>query len=375
MVKVFISYAHEDYEAALRFYRELNALNDIEPWLDKECLQPGMRWRPAIRKAIREADFFVALLSNRTGLRRGFINTELNQALEILQEFPEGQIFIVPVRLDNCDLPHHDLREIQYVDFFPDWDSGMAKVLKSFNIKRSTMTQNIEPTQKMTRDRASTNSETPSNLFDERSTLDYEYQVAMVDLDFGLSNLAHIAQHLDSIQHYFHFTCPTIRQRIDPVRTIEGFSNFVLDLVPTSFYEERQYLKTDLVACITKYPLAFRKNAQVFYNYFSYPADEDERFMFVSASDLALFTNMAGVTFEKGIAYLVASQLVQYFTQMGFHSKTRGCLMDFCAIRVDIVQGLQARKFCSSCAPKIQNEEFKQAIEAILKSEFRIKNR
>ena len=59
MAKVFISYAHEDQESALRFYRELSTVDGIEPWLDKECLQPGMKWRPAIRKAIREADFLL----------------------------------------------------------------------------------------------------------------------------------------------------------------------------------------------------------------------------------------------------------------------------------------------------------------------------
>jgi hypothetical protein len=48
--------------------------------------------------------FFIALISTQSGSRRGFANTELSQALEILKEFPEGQIFIVPVRLDNCKL-------------------------------------------------------------------------------------------------------------------------------------------------------------------------------------------------------------------------------------------------------------------------------
>lgn len=71
------------------------------------------------KKSNTGSGFFIAILSSHTGLRRGFVNTELNQALEILQEFPEGKIFIIPVRLDNCDLPYHDLHEIQYVDFFP----------------------------------------------------------------------------------------------------------------------------------------------------------------------------------------------------------------------------------------------------------------
>ena len=372
MVKVFISYAHEDQDSATRLYRELKAVNGIEPWFDKESLGPGMRWKPAIRKNIRESDFFVALLSKKSGSRRGFVHSELNTALEVLKEFPEGQIYLIPVRLDDCQMPVDELTEIQYVDLFPDWGSGIAKVLKSIGTKTSIESRNIDLLEKKIAIASDKKSDSIDSVLNKKPDPDYEYRVGIIDLDSGLTNLNRIAGHLNSIQRYFRFVCPTIQAPENTIKLIGGFSNFVVDLLPLSFYEERQYVDVDLVACLTKYPLAFYENEGLVFNYFSGPANNDERFMFLSLSQLDDYTKSAKVTLEKGIAYLIASQLVVYFTQLGFHTATRGCLMDFCRNRADIIQGLTERRFCSWCEPNIKNKAFKQSIESILKSDFRI---
>ena len=380
MTKIFISYAHEDEDSAARLYRELITVKGIDPWFDKESLGPGMRWKPAIRKNIRESDFFIALLSTKSGSRRGFVHTELNTALEVLKEFPEGQIYLIPIRLDDCPMPVEELREIQYDDFFPDWNLGMTKVLKAIGTKVSHESKATEKDTEMSlpdEKRAivgdlGVERSMLGHLVDEKSMVDYEYRVGIVDLDLGLANLTSMASHLNSIQHYFRFTCPTIQTPKDAVQPVGGFSNFVVDLVPPSFYEERQYIKVDLVACLTKYPLAFNNSGRLFYNYFSSPAKADERFMFLSLSELDTYSKTAGVTFEKGIAHLILAQLVEYFTQLGFHPVTRGCLMDFCGKRSDIIQGLKERKFCSWCLRKVRDKEFRQSVEAILKSDIRI---
>ena len=43
---VFISYAREDFPAAKRIYDELRRAG-VEPWLDKESLLPGQKWKVA----------------------------------------------------------------------------------------------------------------------------------------------------------------------------------------------------------------------------------------------------------------------------------------------------------------------------------------
>lgn len=41
--KVFISYAHEDLQSAIKLYNELKAINGVSPWFDKKNLLPGMK--------------------------------------------------------------------------------------------------------------------------------------------------------------------------------------------------------------------------------------------------------------------------------------------------------------------------------------------
>ncbi len=49
-IKVYISYAHEDYEIAKRLYDDLKDLPNVKPWLDDEDIIPGQKRKPAITK-------------------------------------------------------------------------------------------------------------------------------------------------------------------------------------------------------------------------------------------------------------------------------------------------------------------------------------
>ena len=87
--RVFISYAHEDKVAAEKLYLDLRKY-DINAWIDSEYLLPGQKWKTEIKQAIRESRFFIALLSENSIRKRGFVQSELAEALEILREFPES---------------------------------------------------------------------------------------------------------------------------------------------------------------------------------------------------------------------------------------------------------------------------------------------
>jgi hypothetical protein len=127
-----------------------------------------------------------------------------------------------------------------------------------------------------------------------------------------------------------------------------------------------QYLEVDFVICITKHPLAFERGDNIVYNYFSGPSRIDERFMFISTQLLDDFTRKANCSFEKGIAYIMLSQLVVYFSDIGYHQETRGCLMDFCRVRSDMVKGLTEMRLCDVCSSGIKNAGLKKTITAIL---------
>jgi hypothetical protein len=125
---IFISYAREDGEAARRIYGDLRKLG-LHPWLDQESLLPGERWRPALERAIEDSRYFIALMSSSSVGRRGYVHKELADALEILDQVPESQTFVIPVRLDDCTPPNRRLRDLNWVDMFPSWITGFEKLL------------------------------------------------------------------------------------------------------------------------------------------------------------------------------------------------------------------------------------------------------
>ena len=45
------------------------------------------------------------------------------------RQVPLDEIFIVPVRLNECAVPRTIQHELQYIDLFPDWSAGMTRLL------------------------------------------------------------------------------------------------------------------------------------------------------------------------------------------------------------------------------------------------------
>ena len=94
-VQVFICYAREDRQIARQLYADLKRAG-VEPWLDCESLLPGQYWENEINRAIRESSYVMVLLSSHSVSKRGFVRKELKKALDILDELPPSQIFLIP---------------------------------------------------------------------------------------------------------------------------------------------------------------------------------------------------------------------------------------------------------------------------------------
>ena len=117
-LRVFLCHASQDKPVVRELYHLLLAEGWVDPWLDEEKLLPGQNWDIEIEKAVESADVVIVCLSNRSVTKEGYIQRELKFVLDIALEKPEGTIFIIPLRLDDCDLPRR-LRSWQYVDYFP----------------------------------------------------------------------------------------------------------------------------------------------------------------------------------------------------------------------------------------------------------------
>jgi len=128
--RVFIAYIDEDYNRVRPLYDRLLAAG-YDPWLDKRKLMAGQDWPSCIERAISVADFFIPCYSGHARAKRGQFQKEVRQALECAARMPLEDCFVIPVRLEECNVPRRIRSEIQYVDLFPDWEAGVEKVIQA----------------------------------------------------------------------------------------------------------------------------------------------------------------------------------------------------------------------------------------------------
>ncbi len=127
--RVFIAYAVEDRARAEELFSALTA-RGFAAWLDRRKLLPGQNWPRRIEDAIIGSDFFVACFSSQSVRKRGGFQAEVRYALDCAKRVPLDDVFIIPVRLDDCRVPVRIQKETQYVDLFPDWDGGLQRVFR-----------------------------------------------------------------------------------------------------------------------------------------------------------------------------------------------------------------------------------------------------
>ncbi|TEU14702.1 MAG: TIR domain-containing protein, partial [Anaerolineales bacterium] len=125
--QIFLSYAREDEKKVESLYQKLSNAG-FKPWMDKKDIRPGERWEFSIRRAIRDSDFFVACLSANSVAKRGWIQREIKRALDLWQEKLEDDIYLIPVRLEDCEMPE-SLHDIQWVDLFK--EDGWTQLVKA----------------------------------------------------------------------------------------------------------------------------------------------------------------------------------------------------------------------------------------------------
>jgi DNA-binding response OmpR family regulator len=119
--KIFISYSRNDNKLAEEIYSFLKD-NECVPWMDTHDLVPGQDWKLEIHKNIKSCDYFIACLSINSVSKKGYVQKELKEAISVLDQVPEGQIYIIPIRLDNTPVPE-SLADKHWLD----WHAPNAK--------------------------------------------------------------------------------------------------------------------------------------------------------------------------------------------------------------------------------------------------------
>lgn len=126
-VSVFLVYSHGDKEAVFQLYQRI-IKKGINAWLDSEELQPGQNWQHEIRKAILKSDVILVCLSQKFNEQQGYRHEELKLALEKASLMEDGEIFIIPVRLEKCSTPE-SLAHLHRVDLFE--PAGFKKLIRA----------------------------------------------------------------------------------------------------------------------------------------------------------------------------------------------------------------------------------------------------
>ena len=130
-IRAFLCHASSDKEIVRDLYRNLKG-EFIEPWLDEEDLVPGQDWNLVIKGAIRSTDIVIVCLSKQSVSKVGFVQKEIKYALDVADMQPEGSIFIIPAKLEECDVPTR-LEQWHWVNLFE--KNGFYNLLRALDVR------------------------------------------------------------------------------------------------------------------------------------------------------------------------------------------------------------------------------------------------
>jgi len=128
-LKVFLCHSHTDRDVVHALYARLKK-DGVNAWLDVENLQPGQNWQHEIRKAILKSDMVIICLSRNFNKQQGYRHKELKIALEKAKSILEDTVFVIPVRLEKCDMPE-SLSHLHRVDLFK--TGGYKKLISALS--------------------------------------------------------------------------------------------------------------------------------------------------------------------------------------------------------------------------------------------------
>jgi formylglycine-generating enzyme required for sulfatase activity len=117
-LKVFLCHSSHDKPIVRELYQKLGAEGWIDPWLDEKKLLPGQDWNMEIEKAVETSHIVLVFLTNNSVNKEGYIQRELRRVLDVALNMTEDTIFVIPLKLEECEMPR-SLRTWQWLNYFP----------------------------------------------------------------------------------------------------------------------------------------------------------------------------------------------------------------------------------------------------------------
>jgi SAM-dependent methyltransferase len=128
--RIFLCYARRDERKIEKYYHMLNGAG-YKPWMRKFDIFPGQIRSGAIQDGIQECNVFLVFISTNSVDKHGEIEKEIKFALDRFDEIQQEDIYLIPARLEDIELPDR-LREIHSVDLFErDGWNGLMRAIES----------------------------------------------------------------------------------------------------------------------------------------------------------------------------------------------------------------------------------------------------
>jgi len=220
---VFISYAREDSEIALKIYDDFCSAG-VSPWIDKKNILPGDTWRIKIKEAIQSCSYFLAILSSNSVSKEGYVQSELKMAMEVLEEKPPSRRYLIPVIVDNCKPQDNRLNEIHQTDLSgKNYKRGFQKVLKS--ILPETINNTIQqPKKKLISDIYNEKTVKTTDHLNSDWFISSRHKLAEFMMEhFTIKTLKNF---VNSLQH-----CPDIIKKLSDINIDDNKQKFVYSVV------------------------------------------------------------------------------------------------------------------------------------------------
>jgi hypothetical protein len=126
-LSIFLCHSSNDKPQVRELYKRLKSKR-FDPWLDEEKLLPGQIWQLEIKKAVKKADIVIVCLSRGSITKVGYIQKEISYALDFAEEQPEGKLFLIPLKLEECEVPER-LSKWHWNNYFD--KNGYEKLLEA----------------------------------------------------------------------------------------------------------------------------------------------------------------------------------------------------------------------------------------------------
>jgi len=139
-LRIFLCHSSGDKTEVRNLYQRLSS-EGFDPWLDEEKLLPGQDFELEIAKAVQMSDVVIVCLSHKAITKAGFVQKEIRYALGEAEKQPEGTIFLIPLKFEECTVPE-SLKRLQWVNLFE--EEGYELLMSSLRFCAETITSSSD---------------------------------------------------------------------------------------------------------------------------------------------------------------------------------------------------------------------------------------